>query len=320
MRRQLAASLGFISLLAFTPSPGHAQQSDFKVTLLGTSSPVPLPNRFGPSTLIEAGDQKFVFDAGRGVPIRLWQLKIPMAKIDVLFLTHYHSDHTTGIPDLWLTGWLPGPFGGRKTPFHVIGPTGAKALMDNLEKAYALDIKTRIADENLPPEGIAVKVDEFGKDGTVYEKDGVKVIAFTNHHGDLIHPSVGYRIEYKGHAAVISGDTTYNANVIKFGTGADLLVHEVAMVRPEMMQIPAIQRIMAHHTKPDEAGKVFAQTKPKLAAYTHIVFLGNAKIPEPTLDALVAETRKTYGGPLEVGEDLTSFEIGETVTVHRFKD
>jgi ribonuclease Z len=306
------------SAFVFGPSPAHAD-SDFKVTLLGTASPSPRPTRFGPSTLVEVGDQKLLIDAGRGVPIRMWQLKVPMGKIDVLFITHYHSDHTSGIPDLWLTGWLSPPFGQRKTPFHVIGPVGAKDLMDNLQKAYAGDIKIRIADEKLPPEGVAVKTEEFDKDGVVYEKNGVKVTAFTNHHGDLIHPSVGYKIEYKGRSVVISGDTTYNENVIKYGTGADLLIHEVGMARPELMKIPAVQRIIAHHTPPDEVGKVFAQAKPKLAAYTHIVMLSNASIPEPTLDDLVAETRKTYSGPLEVGEDLTSFEIGDTVTVHRFK-
>ena len=96
--------------------------SDFKVTLIGTGSPIPRPDRFGPSTLFEAGGQKFLIDAGRGAPVRLWQMKIPPGKIDVLFLTHYHSDHTSGIPDLWLTGWLPPPFGQCKMPFQVIAP------------------------------------------------------------------------------------------------------------------------------------------------------------------------------------------------------
>ena len=141
--------------------------SDFKVTLIGTASPTPRPDRFGPSTLVEAGEQKFLIDAGRGAPIRLWQLKVPMRKIDVLFLTHYHSDHTSGIPDLWLTGWLSPPYGQRKTPFHVIGSTGAKVRMENLKRAYALDIKIRIEDEKLPPEGIAVKVDECEREGVV---------------------------------------------------------------------------------------------------------------------------------------------------------
>jgi ribonuclease Z len=84
----------------------------------------------------KAGDLKLLFDAGRGVTIRLWQLKIPFSKVSPLFLTHFHSDHTVGIPDLWLTGWLGGPFGRRTTPFHVIGPTGIKELMTNLERAY----------------------------------------------------------------------------------------------------------------------------------------------------------------------------------------
>ena len=105
-------------------SVSHAQ-SDFKVTLLGTATPAPRTDRFGPSTLVEAGDQKLLFDAGRGVPIRLRQLNVPLGKINVLFITHYHSDHTSGIPDVWLTGWLSPPFGRRTTPFHVIGPVGA---------------------------------------------------------------------------------------------------------------------------------------------------------------------------------------------------
>jgi ribonuclease Z len=224
-----------------------------------------------------------------------------------------------GIPDLWLTGWLPAAFGQRKTPFNVIGPIGAKSLRDNLEKAYALDIKIRHDDEKLPLEGIAVRVEEFARDAVVYEKNGVKVIGFEVHHGDLIKPSVGYRIEYKGHSAVISGDTTYNDNVIKYGSGADLLIHEVAMARPALMQIRDVQIVLAHHTAPKEAGMVFSQAKPKLAVYTHFVLLGNATVPLPTVDEVIAETRQTYSGPLEAGEDLMSFEIGDTVTVHRFR-
>jgi len=288
--------------------------------LLGTASPAPRTDRFGPSTPVEVGDQKLLFDAGRGVPIRLRQLNVPLGKINVLFVTHYHSDHTSGIPDVWLTGWLPPPFGRRTTPFHVIGPVGVKALMSNLERAYALDIKIRLEDEKLPPAGIATTVEEFDKDGVVYEKNGVKVLAFTVEHGPAIKPAVGYRIEYKGRSVVISGDTRYNQNVIKYGTGADVLVHEVASARPELMasSVP-VQRIIAHHTTPREAGMVFSQAKPKMAVYTHIVLLSNEKFPEPTLDDLIAETRQTYGGLLVVGDDLTSFEIGDTVTVQRYK-
>jgi ribonuclease Z len=300
-------------------SVSHAE-SDFKVTLLGTGSPIPRADRFGPSTLVEAGDQKLLFDAGRGVPIRLQQFNVPLGKINVLFITHYHSDHTSGIADVWLTGWLSSPYARRTTPFRVIGPVGAKALMSNLEKAYALDIKIRLEDQKLPPEGIATVVEEFDKDGVVYDKNGVKVIAFAVEHGAAIKPAVGYRIEYKGRSVVISGDTRYDQNVIKYGTGADVIIHEVASAKPELLatSIP-VQRIIAHHTTPREAGMVFSQTKPKMAIYTHISLQGGDKIPEPTIDEVIAETRQTYSGPLVVGEDLMSFEIGDSITVRRYK-
>jgi ribonuclease Z len=289
------------------------------VTLLGTGVPIPSPDRFGPSTLVEAGDQKFLIDAGRGATIRLYQLKVPIGRIDVQLLTHYHSDHTSCLPDVWLTGWLESFFGTRKTPYKVIGPTGARRLMENLERAYADDIKIRVADEKLPLSGIATDVTEFDRDGLVYEKNGVKVIAFEVDHGDVIKPCYGYRFEYGGRVAVFSSDTRYNRNVIKHGAGADLLVHEVASARPELMKEAYVQRIIGHHTTPREAAQVFALTKPKLAAFTHIVQLGSDKIAPPTVEDMLAETRETYGGPLVAGEDLMAFEIGDTVTVRRYQ-
>jgi ribonuclease Z len=291
--------------------------NDFRVTLLGTGTPVPIPERFGPCTLVEAGDQKILIDAGRGATIRLFQLKIPIGQIDVQLLTHYHSDHTACLPDVWLTGWLDSYFAARTSPYKVVGPIGAKRLMENLERAYADDIKIRIADEKLPLCGIATEVSEFDKDGVVYEKNGARVIAFEVDHGEVIKPCYGYRIEFGGRVAVFSSDTRYNKNVIKYGKNADLLVHEVAMVRPELMTEAYIQRIIGHHTTPYDCGRVFAQTKPKLAAFTHVVQLASLEVPPPTLSELTAEVRRAYNGPLEVGEDLMSFEIGETVIVKR---
>jgi ribonuclease Z len=232
-------------------------------------------------------------------------------------LTHYHSDHTSCLPDVWLTGWLESYFGTRRTPYKVIGPTGAKRLMENLEKAYADDIKIRVADEKLPLSGIATDVSEFDRDGLVYEKNGVKVIAFEVDHGDVIKPCYGYRVEYGGRSAVFSSDTRYNENVIKYGKGADLLVHEVAMARPELMKEAYIQRIIGHHTVPYDCGRVFAQTRPKLAAFTHVVQIASPQVPPPTLDDIIAEVRRAYDGEFIVGEDLMSFEIDDTVTMKR---
>lgn len=295
-----------------------AEPDLFRVTLLGTGGPDPSPDRFSASTLIEAGSHKILIDAGRGATIRLSQLHIPLGRIEVLFLTHYHSDHTIGIPDLWLTGWLPPPFGQRKSPLGVIGPVGAVELMSNLEHAYAADIKIRMADQKLTREGLELKVEEFTKDGIVYEKDGLRVTAFEVNHGDEVKPAYGYRVDYAGHAVVISGDTRLNENVIKYGTGADLLVHEVFAVKPELMKSPAIQTIAAHHVTPQEAGAAFSRAHPKLAAYTHLSVIGTPTLPSVTADEIVAQTRETYKGPLVVGEDLMAFEIGaDGVAVYR---
>jgi ribonuclease Z len=296
----------------------QSEPCDFRVTLLGTGNPYPSPERFGPSTLVEAGGQRLLVDAGRGATIRLWQLQIPLSAIDRLLLTHYHSDHTNGVPDLWLSGWLPPVWASRKAPFRVTGPTGAKTLMSKLEEAYAADIAIRLVDEKVPPEGIAVEVQEFNRDGVIYDKDGLKVTAFEVDHGDVIKPCYGYRFDYGGRSAVLSSDTRYNENVVKYGTGADLLVHEVMSVRPALLQEPGIPHIMAHHTNPQDAGRVFARARPKLAAYTHLVLLASPRVSAMTLDEVVAATRETYDGPLVVGEDLMAFEIGQTVSVRRF--
>jgi ribonuclease Z len=283
-------------------------QETFRVTLLGTGTPSPNPQRFGPATLVEVGNQKLLFDAGRGVPIRLSQLRIPMARIDTLFITHYHSDHVSGIPDLWLTGWLPGG-GGRKQPVRVIGPTGAKELMTNLEKAYAADVRIRIADQKLPAAGASISTEEFSSDGVVYERDDVRVTAFEVDHGDEIKPAYGYRVDYKGRSVLISGDTRFSENLIRNGMGVDLLVHAIAGSKPELLKDPVVRRILDHHTLPPQAATVFNRTKPKLAVYTHFVLQGTKTVPRVTVDEIVAETRKTYSGPLQAGEDLMSFDI-----------
>lgn len=286
--------------------------SDFSVTLLGTGTPVPQPDRSGPATLVEVGGQKLLFDAGRGTTVRLFQLHIPLREVGPLFLTHLHSDHTVGIPDVWLSGWLGGPWARRTTPFRVIGPTGTKDLMANLERAYAADIKIRMADEKYPAEGVRVITDEYTVGGVVYDKGDVRVTAFEVDHGDLIKPAYGYRIDYKGRSVVISGDTRFNENVVKYGTGADVLIHEVAAVRPELLKEVQVQRVMAHHTSPQDAGRVFRLAHPKLAVYTHLVLLARPAVPAVTTQELVAQTREVYAGPLMVGEDLMTFKVGTT--------
>ena len=124
-------------------------QDGLKVTLLGTGAPPPVMDRFGPCTLVEIGEEKFLFDAGRGAMQRLHQLKIPFADVTGLFLTHHHSDHVVGFPDLWLTGWIGRPWGQREVPLRVWGPDGTKGMMSHLAEAYKVDIRVRR--NNYPP-------------------------------------------------------------------------------------------------------------------------------------------------------------------------
>lgn len=294
-----------------------AEGDDFKVTLLGTGSPLPVMNRFGPGVLVQAGGQTLLIDCGRGVTQRLFQLGVKLGAANKLFITHLHSDHIVGIPDLWLTGWLEIPAAQRKGVFQVFGPAGTRNLMENLEKAYDWDITTRIADQKLAKENVAVSVSEI-RDGVAYERDGVKVTAFEVDHGDLVKPAFGYRVDYGGRSVVVSGDTRFNENLIRNATGTDLLIHQVAAVRPPLLSVPVFQVILAHHTKPEEAGTVFARTKPKLAVFYHFSLLGTPQVPPMTEQEVVELARKNYSGPLLAGEDLMVFRIGrEGVSVRK---
>ncbi|SNT18579.1 ribonuclease Z [Noviherbaspirillum humi] len=271
-----------------------------RVRLLGTGSPLPQTFRFGPSILVEAGAQKFLFDAGRGPMQRLHTLGIPFADVDKLFLTHLHSDHTIGIPDLYLTGWLRG----RRQPLRVWGPAGTRRMMEHLVQAYDYDINIRL-DKN---PGSQVQVTEFTA-GVVYEKDGVTITAFKVDHGP-VEPAVGFRIDYQGRSVVLSGDTKYSETLVRQARGVDLLVHEVAAASDQVMKSnPAVRNIVGIHTEPEMAGQVFTETAPRLAVYSHIVLFG---VNEAELEQ---RTRKTYDGPLVVGQDLMTFTIGEQITV-----
>jgi ribonuclease Z len=307
------AILGAVGLVLTIPSL-LLSADDFTVTLLGTGMPVPSPDRFGNSTLIEAGGQRLIFDVGRGATIRLWQKQIPLGSIDAHFLTHLHSDHINGLSDLWLSGWIQTAFGGRKKPFLIYGPPGTEKMMANLWEAFSEDRRIRLEDEKNPIAGIQVEAHDF-KPGVVYEKNGVVVTTFEVDHGDLVKPCYGFKITYNNHSVVISGDTRYSANLEKAARGADLLVCEVAMIPEKLFaQYPVYKAIYEHHISPELAGKLFAVSQPKLAAYTHLVLSGlpQSGIPFPTPEDLLAATRKTYDGRVVVGADLMGFKIDDT--------
>jgi ribonuclease Z len=229
-----------------------------------------------------------------------------------MFLTHHHSDHVVGFPDLWLTGWIGRPWGERKLPLPVWGPEGTKQMMEHLPKAFAVDIRVR--SHNYPPGGVTLVAEEF-TEGVILSKDGVKVTAFEVDHFAEQLPAFGYRIDYRGRSAVLSGDTTFNENLIRHSQGADLIVHEVTAASGSAAERPEqLKRIASNHTTPEQAGEVFSRVKPKLAVYNHLLLFGGA-----TAEDLLPATRKSYSGPLIVGEDLLRLDIGEKVEAHRFR-
>jgi ribonuclease Z len=306
------------SLPSANLGPADTSARTITVTLLGTGKPAPELDRFGAGTLVQAGAVTLLFDCGRGMTQRIWERRIPLSDVSALFLTHLHSDHVVGIPDLWLTGWIAGPFGHRTTPFQVRGPAGTREMMTYLEKAYAADVRIRSTGEKLPPAGAAIDAADISE-GVVYRNLGVIVTAFDVDHGPFVKPALGYRVDYGGRSVVISGDTRFSENLIRHAQGADVVVHEVAFARDELLdRSPAARSIIALHTTPEEAGRVFARVKPKLAAYTHLVLLAlDSTSAPPTVPELIARTRNTYAGPLVVGEDLMTIEVGDSVKVSR---
>jgi len=284
----------------------------FRVTLLGSGAPPPRLDRFGPSTLIEVGSEKFIVDAGRGAMQRIYQLGIPFGEITGLFITHHHSDHVVGFPDLWLTGWIGRPWGKRRQPLHVWGPVGTQQMMEHLPLAFAVDIRVRR--KNYPVDGVKLLAHEI-EEGEVLHRDGIRVSAFKVDHGGEDLPAYGYRIDYRDHAAVLSGDTTFNENLIEHSQGVDVLVHEVtAATESAAESSEQLKRIASNHTTPEQAGEIFRRVKPKLAVYNHLLLFGDA-----TAEDLIPATRSKYLGPLIVGEDLLQIEIGESVEARRFE-
>lgn len=314
MRRLL---LHFIACLLVLPGAAlagttEADEPVISVTLLGTGAPPPLADRFGPATLVQAGGQALLFDVGRGSTIRLWQLGLPGSALTATFLTHLHSDHVVGLPDLWLTGWLRGPHGGRATAYRLIGPEGTIELAAGLEAAFAADVRYRIAG-GLPPDGGRIAAEAFDGDGIVYDVDGLRVTAFRVDHGPWVDAAYGYRIDYAGRSVVISGDARPSDSVVRHGGGVDLLIHEVAFARPESGQAAAA--VLNAHTQPEEAGRIFAATRPGMAAYSHFARPALDGAPPAPVADLLNRTREVYDGPLTLGEDLTAFSILANGTV-----
>lgn len=310
MRLRPGALASSVLALALALHGSSLAGQSIRVTLLGTGGPLPSLERFGPSTLIEAGGRTFLIDAGRGALQRLAQAGVPWQDVDGVLLTHLHSDHVIGLPDLWLTGWLVRP--GRARPLTVWGPRGTGSMLAHLREAFAFDIQLRQSDDGASPAGVMVTPVEVS-DGVVYDSGGVRITAFSVDHAP-VEPAFGYRIDYGGRSVVLSGDTRVSENLIRHSMGVDVLIHEVASVESFVRAGVPEERargVVARHVTPEQAGRVFARTRPRLAVYSHIAH------STATDEDLIPGTRREYRGRLEIGVDRMTITIGDSIEVRR---
>ena len=293
-----AAALLIALLFAFiVPARTEEQAPGMQVVLLGTGFPRPDPERAGPAAAVVVGEKVFVVDAGRGVVLRLAAAELPLKSVRAVFLTHLHSDHTAGLPDLFNTSWQFG----RYAPFQLYGPKGTKKLADGMLKFFAEDIHIRRdLMEKHPGAGATIQT-HIVREGVVYQDGDVKVTAFTVDHKP-VEPAFGYRFDARSRSIVISGDTRPSDNLVRFAQGADVLVHEAIL--PEYLDTvdsPEVaSRLKSYHTTPEEAGQIAQRAGVKLLVLTHLV-------PGKDEDAFRERAAKHFKGKIVVGRDLMKF-------------
>ncbi|MCV7412139.1 ribonuclease Z [Mycobacterium florentinum] len=274
-----------------------------EITLLGTGSPIPDPNRAGPATLVRAGGQVFLVDCGRGVLQRAAAVGVGAAGLSALLLTHLHSDHIGDLGDLLITRWIT-TFTPDPAPFPIIGPPGTAETVEAMLKAFGHDIGYRIAhhdDLNTPP---PIEVHEY-TEGPVWDRDCVSIrVAPTDHRP--VAPTIGFRIDADGASVVLAGDTVPCDGLDELAAGAGALVHTV--IRKDIVtQIPQqrLQDICDYHSSVEEAAATAARAGVGTLVMTHYV---PALVPgqEEQWRTLAASE---FGGRIELGDDLHRVEV-----------
>lgn len=307
------AKLAAFLLLSVLPlhtlhAQGVSEEPDMRVILLGTGGPELTPNRFGYATLVEAGGQKLLFDAGRGVLQRLYESRVNVTDVTKVFFTHLHNDHIEGLPTLWMTPWF---LLGREKPMEAWGPQGTARMIKGMQEMFQFDMEHRVNKFN-KLENLQFTTTEI-KGGEIYNRGGVKVTAFSVWHDDG-NPAFGYRVDYKNRSVALSGDTTYSENLVSYGRGTDLIVHNVIAMSERLTKAPEMGPVLGKLTTPEQAARVFTEAKPRMAVFSHIV---KKELHGRHGDELILQRVRDagYRGPLEMGYDRMVIEIGKAVRV-----
>ena len=302
----IVSRLLFFSLYWLT---GLAQANIIEVTLLGTGTPVPSSERYGPATLVKINHQYFLFDAGRGLITRLQQSRTPINAIQHVYFTHLHSDHITGFSDYWLTSWI----WQRPHQLQVTGPDGTLNFIQQLEKAYQANYQYRRDNTKLNADTYYSHIDEINQDTLVYQQDGIKITAFTVSH-QPVSPAFGYKIEAENKKIVISGDTTYSDNLIRHATHADLLIHEIAAAPTALLEGNLrLQKVMNYHTTPQQMITILNKTQPKYTLLNHVLLFGIGE------ENVIKQIQQQYDGKLAIGRDLMQVTIGDSINIRVIK-
>jgi ribonuclease BN (tRNA processing enzyme) len=309
-----ALFIAIVAVAAAIPSGAQSRQSatppasskDVEIVFLGTGYPAPNADRQGPALAVVAHGKAYLVDVGSGVARQAnsaFQRGIPglqPRELDIAFLTHLHSDHTLGLPDLIFTPWIYE----RTKPLRLYGPSGTKAMASHILEAYQEDIEVRTTGlEGGNTTGYKVEVHEI-QPGNVYQDENITVKAFLVKHGSW-KEALGYRFEAQGKSIVVSGDTSPAESVVGACGGCDALIHEVYSGRapndakPSMSVEQWMKYMSQFHTSAEELGEIAAKAKPKMLILTHWILLGNAKP-----DDMLREIRQKYSGPIIIARDL----------------
>jgi ribonuclease Z len=321
------AAMSRIYARAMQADPYEGLPDGLNIGLCGAGSPMPDPTRAGPCVAVLAGRRLFVVDVGEGGTKNLTLMNLPPARVEAVFLTHFHSDHIGGLGELMLQRWAGG---GPTAPLPVYGPTGVDQVVNGVLAAYTLDRGYRIAHHGpvvVPPTGFGGTPHPFvaprdAPDVVLIDDGGLKVTAFPVDHRP-VEPAVGYRFDYKGRSLVISGDTAPSPRLERAAKGVDLLAHEglsptlVGMQRQAALAAgrsnlaSIFHDILSYHTTPEQAAAIAERAGVRYLLFEHII----PPIPFEALEGpWLGRSRQIFHGVIRVGHDgdFVSLPIGST--------